>query len=122
MVDYLPHCTFGLNPRAASIDTPLHGYLPFAHVDHVHPDAVIALAASTGGETATREIRGGTGGWLPWKRPGFDLGLCLRGSAAANPAPRGAMLAGPGRICWAESEKACDRSAEERAGKRRCVV
>lgn len=107
MVDYLPHCTFGLNPRAASIDTPLHGYLPFAHVDHVHPDAVIALAASTGGETATREIWGGTVGWLPWKRPGFDLGLRLRDYAAANPGLRGVMLAGHGIICWADSAKAC---------------
>jgi rhamnose utilization protein RhaD (predicted bifunctional aldolase and dehydrogenase) len=75
MVGYLPHCTFALNPRAASIDTPLHAYLPFAHVDHVHPDAVIALAASSNGEAATREIWGGRIGWLPWKRPGFVLGL-----------------------------------------------
>src|SRR6516165_4623063 len=77
MVGYLPHCTFNLNARAASIDTPLHGYLPFAHIDHVHPDAIIALAASTGGQAATKEIYGGTVGWLPWKRPGFDLGLRL---------------------------------------------
>src|ERR1700761_6023243 len=63
MVGYLPHCTFNLNPRAASIDTPLHGYLPFAHVDHVHPDAVIALAASSGGQAATRDIYGGDIGW-----------------------------------------------------------
>src|SRR6478735_4547280 len=63
MVGYLPHCTFALNPRAASIDTPLHGYLPFAHVDHVHPDAIIALAASKGGETATRSIWKGKVGW-----------------------------------------------------------
>src|SRR6185312_10661782 len=69
MVGYLPHCTFNLNPRAASIDTPLHGYLPFAHVDHVHPDAIIALAASTGGKEATKAIWGGEIGWLPWKRP-----------------------------------------------------
>ena len=74
MVGYLPHCTFNLNPRAASIDTPLHGYLPFAHIDHVHPDAIIALAASSGGEAATREIWGGAVGWLPWKRPGLRSG------------------------------------------------
>src|SRR3954470_16137265 len=69
MVGYLPHCTFNLNGRAASIDTPLHSLLPFAHVDHVHPDAIIALAASAGGEAATAEIWGGKIGWLPWKRP-----------------------------------------------------
>src|SRR5438128_5398648 len=74
MVGYLPHCTFNLNPRAASIDTPLHGLLPFAHIDHVHPDAIIALAASSGGEAATRGIWKGAIGWLPWKRPGFELG------------------------------------------------
>jgi len=78
MVGYLAHCTFDLNPRAASIDTPLHAYLPFAHIDHVHPDAIIALAASSGGPSATLEIWDGEVGWLPWKRPGFDLGLQLR--------------------------------------------
>lgn len=107
MVGYLPHCTFNLNPRAASIDTPLHAFLPFAHVDHVHPDAIIALAASSGGEAATREIWGGKIGWLPWKRPGFDLGLRLRNFVAANPGCHGVMLAGHGIICWAESAKAC---------------
>ncbi|WP_242918365.1 bifunctional rhamnulose-1-phosphate aldolase/short-chain dehydrogenase [Caulobacter sp. CCUG 60055] len=107
MVAYLPHCTFGLNPRAASIDTPLHAYLPFAHVDHVHPDAIIALAASTGGEAATREIFGGSVGWLPWKRPGFDLGLTLRDYVAANPGLRGVMLAGHGVICWGDDARAC---------------
>ncbi len=107
MVGYLPHCTFNLNPRAASIDTPLHAYLPFEHVDHVHPDAVIALAASSGGRAATQEIYGGEVGWLDWKRPGFDLGLRLRDYAAANPGLRGVMLAGHGIICWAESSKAC---------------
>jgi rhamnose utilization protein RhaD (predicted bifunctional aldolase and dehydrogenase) len=62
-------------PRGVSIDTPLHSLLPFAHVDHVHPDAIIALAASSGGEAATREIWGGKIGWLPWKRPGYTLGV-----------------------------------------------
>lgn len=107
MVDYLPHCTFGLNPRAASIDTPLHACLPFAHVDHVHPDAVIALAASKGGEAATRAIWGGTIGWLPWKRPGFDLGLRLRDYVQAHPGLRGVTLAGHGLICWGETSRAC---------------
>ena len=107
MVDYLPHCTFNLNPRAASIDTPLHGYLPFAHVDHVHPDAVIALAASSGGTAATREIWNGEVGWLPWKRPGFDLGLRLRDYVAANPRLKGVILAGHGIINWGDTSKAC---------------
>ncbi len=107
MVGYLPHCTFNLNPRAASIDTPLHSLLPFAHVDHVHPDAIIALAASAGGEAATREIWGGRIGWLPWKRPGYTLGVQLRDYVAANPGLEGVMLAGHGIICWADSAKAC---------------
>ena len=109
MVALLPHCTFDLNPRAASIDTPLHGFLPFAHVDHVHPDAIIALAASVGGERATREIWGGAIGWLPWKRPGFDLGLRLRDYAAAHPECHGVMLAGHGVICWADTSVECYR-------------
>jgi rhamnulose-1-phosphate aldolase/alcohol dehydrogenase len=107
MVGYLPHCTFNLNARAASIDTPLHSLLPFAHVDHVHPDAIIALAASSGGEAATREIWGGKIGWLPWKRPGYTLGVQLRDFVKANPHVEGVMLAGHGIICWAESAKAC---------------
>lgn len=107
MVGYLPHCTFNLNTRAASIDTPLHGYLPFAHIDHVHPDAVIALAASSGGEAATEEIWGGTVGWLPWKRPGFDLGLRLRDYVARHKELRGVMLAGHGIICWGDSSRQC---------------
>ena len=107
MVGYLPHCTFSLNARAASIDTPLHGYLPFAHVDHVHPDAVIALAASSGGAAATREIWGGSVGWLPWKRPGFDLGLRLRDYVAQNKGLRGVMLAGHGIICWGDTSRQC---------------
>jgi len=107
MVNYLPFCTFNLNPRAASIDTPLHGLLPFAHVDHVHPDAIIALAAAAGGEAATREIWGERVGWLPWKRPGFELGVQIRDYVAAHPGLRGVMLAGHGIICWAEDSKAC---------------
>jgi rhamnulose-1-phosphate aldolase/alcohol dehydrogenase len=107
MVGYLPHCTFNLNGRAASIDTPLHALLPFAHVDHVHPDAIIALAASSGGEAATREIWGGRIGWLPWKRPGYTLGVQLRDYVAANPQVEGVMLAGHGIICWADTAEAC---------------
>jgi rhamnulose-1-phosphate aldolase/alcohol dehydrogenase len=107
MVGYLPHCTFNLNARAASIDTPLHSLLPFVHVDHVHPDAIIALAASSGGEDATREIWGGKIGWLPWKRPGYTLGAQLRDFVAVHPHLEGVILAGHGIICWADSAKAC---------------
>ncbi|HWU03035.1 MAG TPA: bifunctional rhamnulose-1-phosphate aldolase/short-chain dehydrogenase [Novosphingobium sp.] len=107
MVGYLPHCTFNLNGRAASIDTPLHSLLPFAHVDHVHPDAIIALAASSGGEAATKEIWGGKIGWLPWKRPGYTLGTMLRDFQRANPGIQGVMMASHGIICWADSAKEC---------------
>jgi rhamnulose-1-phosphate aldolase/alcohol dehydrogenase len=107
MVDYLPHCTFNLNARAASIDTPLHALLPFAHIDHVHPDAIIALAAASNGETATREIYGDSVGWIGWKRPGFDLGVKLKEYVATRPKLRGVMLAGHGIISWGESSKHC---------------
>jgi rhamnulose-1-phosphate aldolase/alcohol dehydrogenase len=107
MVGYLPHCTFNLNARAASIDTPLHAYLSFRHIDHVHPDALIALAASSAGEQATREIWGGRVGWLPWKRPGFELALWLRDLVAEQKDLRGVMLAGHGIICWGDTSKEC---------------
>ncbi len=107
MVGFLPHCTFNLNSRAASIDTPLHSLLPYKHIDHVHPDAIIALAASSGGEAATKELWGEDIGWLPWKRPGFTLGVQIRDFARANPKAKGAMLAGHGIICWADTAKDC---------------
>jgi len=107
MVAYLAHCTFALNPRAASIDTPLHAFLPFAHVDHVHPDALIALAAAADGEKATQEIFGGEVGWLSWQRPGFDLALRIRDAVKANPKLRGIVMSGHGIICWAETSEAC---------------
>jgi len=107
MVGYLPHCTFNLNSRAASIDTPLHALLPFAHIDHVHPDALIALAASSSGESATREIFGSTVGWLPWQRPGFDLGMKLKEYVQSHTKLRGVMLGGHGIVCWGESAQAC---------------
>lgn len=107
MVGYLPHCTFNLNARAASIDTPLHSLLPFAHIDHVHPDAVIALAAVSNGEAATREIYGDRVGWISWKRPGFDLGVKLKEYVSTRPKLRGVMLAGHGIICWGDTSKHC---------------
>lgn len=107
MVGYLPHCTFNLNPRAASIDTPLHAYIPYAHVDHMHPDAVIAIAASARSQDLTEEIFGGEIGWLPWQRPGFDLGLKLEALARSNPKLRGIMLGGHGVFTWGDTAQDC---------------
>ena len=107
MVAYLPHCTFNLNPRAASIDTPLHAFLPFKHVDHMHPDAVIAIAAMARSEALTHEIFAGSVGWLPWRKPGFELGLMLQRHQAAHPGQRGVVLAGHGLFTWGDDAKSC---------------
>ncbi len=107
MVGYLPHCTFNLNNRAASIDTPLHSGLPFAHVDHMHPDAVIAIAAMENSERITQEVYGGQVGWLPWLRPGYELGLRLAEHVARNPDLRGIVLAGHGLFSWGDTSKSC---------------
>ena len=107
MVGYLPHCTFDLNPRAASIDTPLHAYVPRAHVDHVHSDAIIAIAASKDSKALTEEIFGGTIGWLPWKKPGYELGLWLEKLAVENPGLRGAVLESHGLFTWADDARTC---------------
>jgi rhamnulose-1-phosphate aldolase/alcohol dehydrogenase len=107
MVAYLPHCTFNLNPRAASIDTPLHAYLPFRHTDHMHPDALIAVAATANSEQLTREIFGGELGWMPWRRPGYELGLQLEAYCKANPGIRGLILAGHGLFTWGDTARSC---------------
>jgi rhamnulose-1-phosphate aldolase/alcohol dehydrogenase len=101
------HCTFNLNPRATSIDTPLHGFVPHAHVDHVHADAVIAIAASEDAEALTRKVFGGELGFLPWQRPGFDLGLKLGAMAEANPHYKGVVLGGHGLFTWGSTSKDC---------------
>src|SRR5262249_28458515 len=105
MVALYNHCTFNLNPRAASIDTTLHGFVPHKHVDHVHADAVIAIAASENAEELTREIFGGELGFLPWQRPGFDLGLKLGDMAEKNPVLKGVVLGGHGLFTWGETSK-----------------
>jgi rhamnulose-1-phosphate aldolase/alcohol dehydrogenase len=105
MVGYLPHCTFNLNPRAASIDTPLHAFVPHRHVDHMHPDAVIAIAASQDSRRLTEEIFGGEIGWLPWRRPGFELGLWIGRFAEENPAAKGVVLGGHGLFTWGATAK-----------------
>jgi rhamnulose-1-phosphate aldolase/alcohol dehydrogenase len=107
MVGYLPHCTFNLNPRAASIDTPLHAYVPYAHVDHMHPDAVIAIAAAKDSRNLTEAIFGGEIGWLPWKRPGFELGLWLERFCAENPEAKGVVLESHGLFTWGATAKDC---------------
>lgn len=107
MVALYPHCTFNLNPRAASIDTPLHAFVPYRHVDHTHPNAVIAVAAAKDGERLTREIYGDDVIWLPWQRPGFDLGLRLQQICREHPRARGVVLGSHGLICWADDDKAC---------------
>jgi rhamnulose-1-phosphate aldolase/alcohol dehydrogenase len=105
MVAYLDHCTFNLNPRAASIDTPLHAFIPVKHVDHVHPDAVIAIAASRDARRLTKEIFVDEIGYIGWQRPGFDLGLKLGAMARENPGYRGVVLGQHGLFTWAEDAK-----------------
>ena len=107
MVGYLPHCTFNLNPRASSIDTPLHAYVPRSHVDHVHPDAIIAIAAAKDGEKLTKDIFGDDIGWLPWKRPGYELGLWLGDFCKNNPDARGVVLGSHGLFTWADTAEEC---------------
>ncbi|NEJ73141.1 bifunctional rhamnulose-1-phosphate aldolase/short-chain dehydrogenase [Rhizobium phaseoli] len=107
MVGFLPHCTFNLNGRAASIDTPLHGFVPFTHVDHMHPDAIIAIAASKNSRELTQQVFGDAIGWLPWRRPGFQLGLDLGAFVAANPNAKGVVLESHGLFTWANDAKAC---------------
>jgi rhamnulose-1-phosphate aldolase/alcohol dehydrogenase len=107
MVGYLPHCTFNLNARAASIDTPLHAFVPATHVDHMHPDAVIAIAASKNSRALTEEIFGGEIGWLPWKRPGFELGLWLEKFCRDNPLAKGVVLESHGLFTWGDTAKDC---------------
>ncbi|MDC9822501.1 bifunctional rhamnulose-1-phosphate aldolase/short-chain dehydrogenase [Devosia sp. ZB163] len=107
MVGYLPHATFNLNPRAASIDTPLHAYVPHAFVDHMHPDAIIAIAASKDSKALTREIFGDEIGWLPWKRPGFELGLWLGKFCEEHPEAKGVILESHGLFTWGDTPREC---------------
>lgn len=111
MVELFNHCIFDLNSKAPSIDTPLHGFLPFKHLDHLHPDAAIAIAAAKDGEQITKELFGGKIGWVPWQRPGFDLGLqlrnCLEEAAAKGITLRGIMLGSHGLFTWADNAYDC---------------
>jgi rhamnulose-1-phosphate aldolase/alcohol dehydrogenase len=103
MVELFNHCIYDLSSKAPSIDTALHGFLPFAHIDHLHPDAAIAIAAAKDGEKITRELFGGKIGWVDWQRPGFDLGLQLRACLDENPDIRGIMLGSHGLFTWGDT-------------------
>lgn len=107
IVDLYNHCTFRLNPRATSIDTPLHAFLPYRHVDHMHPDAVIAIAATARSRELTQAVYGDEIGWLPWRRPGFQLGLDLSDFAARNPQARGVVLESHGLFTWGDTAQEC---------------
>ncbi|MFI1743286.1 bifunctional aldolase/short-chain dehydrogenase [Thalassobellus sediminis] len=107
MVGLFNHCIYDLDSKAPSIDTPLHGLLPFAHIDHLHPDALIAVAAAEDSEKVTKEIWGDTMGWVPWQRPGFDLGLQLEKCLADNPGIRGIVLGSHGLFTWGDTSYEC---------------
>ncbi|RZK41010.1 MAG: bifunctional aldolase/short-chain dehydrogenase [Pedobacter sp.] len=103
MVELFNHCIFDLSSKAPSIDTPLHGFLPFQHIDHLHPDAAIAIAAAKDGKKITQELFGGTIGWVEWKKPGFELGLQLKQCLDENPGIRGIMLGSHGLFTWGDT-------------------
>lgn len=136
MVELFNHCIFDLDSKAPSIDTPLHGFLPFKHIDHLHPDAAIAIAAAKDGKKITEELFGGTVGWVDWQRPGFDLGLklraCLEENAAKGINLRGIMLGSHGLFTWGDTAyesyvntleviEKCAAYLEENFGKKRPV-
>ncbi|MEX0884074.1 MAG: bifunctional rhamnulose-1-phosphate aldolase/short-chain dehydrogenase, partial [Cyclobacteriaceae bacterium] len=132
MVALFNHCIYDLDSKAPSIDTPLHAVLPFKHIDHLHPDAAIAIAASKDGEKITQELFDGQIAWVPWQRPGFDLALKLDESLKANPGIRGIMLGGHGLFTWGDTAYDCyinsleviDKASqylEENYGKKRPV-
>ncbi|MEX2514030.1 MAG: bifunctional aldolase/short-chain dehydrogenase [Cyclobacteriaceae bacterium] len=132
MVALFNHCIYDLDSKAPSIDTPLHAVLPFKHIDHLHPDAAIAIAASKEGEKITQELFDGQIAWVPWQRPGFDLALKLDEALKANPGIRGIMLGGHGLFTWGDTAYECyinsleviDKASqylEENYGKKRPV-
>jgi rhamnulose-1-phosphate aldolase/alcohol dehydrogenase len=103
MVELFNHCIYDLASKAPSIDTPLHGFLPFKHIDHLHPDAAIAIAASKDGKQITKDLFKGTIGWVEWQKPGFDLGLQLKACLDENPGIRGIMLGSHGLFTWGDT-------------------
>jgi rhamnulose-1-phosphate aldolase/alcohol dehydrogenase len=107
------HCVFNVNPRACSIDTPLHTFVPFKHVDHLHPNAVIAIAASVNQERLTKEIYGDDVIYIPWQRPGFDIGLQIEELIKEHPGARGILLGHHGMSSWNDDDKTCYETALE---------
>lgn len=132
MVELFNHCIYDLNSKAPSIDTPLHAFLPFKHIDHLHPDAAIAIAAAKDSERITRELFNGTIGWVKWQRPGFDLGLQLKKCLDENPGIRGIVLGSHGLFTWGDTAyesyvntleviERCAEYIEDNLGKKRPV-
>jgi rhamnulose-1-phosphate aldolase/alcohol dehydrogenase len=113
IVAYYDSCRFGDSSATPSIDTPLHAFVDLDHVDHLHPDAVIALAAAAEGARLVGECYGDDVGWLDWKRPGFDLALALRDFRSAHPRARGLVLGGHGIISWGRSSNECEATSLE---------
>jgi rhamnulose-1-phosphate aldolase/alcohol dehydrogenase len=107
MVELFDYCIFDLKSKAPSIDTPLHAFLPFKHIDHLHPDAAIAIAASKDGKQITKELFGGKIGWVDWQRPGFDLGLKLSRHVDENPGINGVILGSHGLFTWGNTSFEC---------------
>jgi rhamnulose-1-phosphate aldolase/alcohol dehydrogenase len=132
MVELFNHCIYDLSSKAPSIDTPLHAFLPFKHIDHLHPDAAIAIAAAKDGKKITQELFGGTIGWVDWQRPGFDLGLKLKKCLDENPGIRGIMLGSHGLFTWGNTAyesylntlqviETCSEYLEQNIGRKRPV-
>src|ERR1051326_1366366 len=132
MVELFNHCIYDLSSKAPSIDTPLHGFLPFKHIDHLHPDAAIAIAAAKDGKRITQELFNGEIGWVKWQRPGFDLGLKLQECLEENPGIRGIMLGSHGLFTWGDTAyesymntleviERCAQYLEDNYGKKRPV-
>lgn len=107
MVGLFNHCIFDLDSKAPSIDTPLHAFLPFKHIDHLHPDAAIAIAAAKDGKRITKELFDGEIGWVEWQRPGFDLGLKLEDCLNENLDIKGIMLGSHGLFTWGDTAYDC---------------
>jgi rhamnulose-1-phosphate aldolase/alcohol dehydrogenase len=107
MVELFNHCIYDLSSKAPSIDTPLHAFLPFKHIDHLHPDAAIAIAAAADGKKITLELFNGEIGWVEWQRPGFDLGLKLQACLKENPSIKGIMLGSHGLFTWGDTSYSC---------------
>jgi rhamnulose-1-phosphate aldolase/alcohol dehydrogenase len=132
MVGLFNHCIFDLESKAPSIDTPLHAFLPFNHIDHLHPDAAISIAAAKDGKKITEELFGGSIGWVEWQRPGFDLGLKLKKCLNENPGIRGIMLGSHGLFTWGDTSyesyintlevvERCAGFLEEKYGKKEAI-